>query len=304
MTSTPVTWAGVYPAALTMFDRSGALDRDAYAAHLDHLVESGAHGIVVAGTSGEFASLTEAERRQVIEIAVATVAGRVPVVAGTGFASTSATLAMTQVAEDLGADGVIVILPYFVIPTVAEIAEHFRALRRSTSLPVMVYNNPRNSAAPPLSSADLVELYSEGVVQAVKSTFPTVHQVHELRHATDDDFRVFYGSFVAPLEGFAAGAHGWISGILNVAVTEAVELWQAIAVDRDLDAAQGVMAKILPLKYLYTQSILGPVSDLVIYRGLLELRGQHGGYSRAPLAALQPGQRARLAAYAEQHGLV
>jgi dihydrodipicolinate synthase/N-acetylneuraminate lyase len=304
MTSRPLTWGGIYPAALTMFDRHGALDCDAFAAHLDHLVVSGAHGVVVAGTSGEFVSLTEAERRQVIEIAVATVAGRIPVVAGTGFSSTSATLALTQVADDLGADGVIVILPYFVIPTVAEIMEHFRALRRVTSLPIMVYNNPRNSAAPPLSSADLAVLYADGVVQAVKSTFPTVHQVHELRHATDDDFRVFYGSFVAPLEGFTAGAHGWISGILNVAVTEALELWQAVAVDRDLDAAQRAMAKILPLKYLYTQSILGAASDLVIYRALLDLRGQHGGHSRAPLAGLRPDQRAHLAEYAEKHGLV
>jgi 4-hydroxy-tetrahydrodipicolinate synthase len=260
--------------------------------------------VVVAGTSGEFVSLTEAERRRVIEVAVETVDGRVPVVAGTGFASTSATLAMTRAAEDIGADGVIVILPYFLIPSVAEIMDHLRAVSGSTSLPIMVYNNPRNSAAPGLSSHDLATLYAEGTVHAVKSTFPTVHQVHELRHATDDDFRVFYGSFIAPLEGFAAGAQGWISGILNVAVAEAVELWQAIVVDRDLDAAQRAMAKILPLKYLYTQSILGPVSDLVIYRALLDLRGGHGGHSRAPLAGLGPEQRTRLAEYAETHGLV
>ena len=304
MTTTPVTWAGVYPAALTMFDRSGALDRDAYAGHLEHLVASGAHGVVVAGTSGEFASLTEGERHEVIEIAVSVVGGRIPVIAGTGWASTSATLATTRSAEAVGVDGVIVILPYFLIPTVAEILDHFRAVRQATSLPIMVYNNPRNSAAPGLASRDLAALYAEGTVQAVKSTFPTVHEVHELRGATDEDFRVFYGSFVAPLEGFAAGAHGWISGILNVAVAEAVELWQAVAVDRDLDAARRAVAKILPLKYLYTQSILGPVSDLVIYRALLDLRGQHGGFSRAPLAGLAPAQIAHLAEYADQHGLV
>jgi 4-hydroxy-tetrahydrodipicolinate synthase len=287
-----------------MFDRSGALDRDAYAGHLEHLVASGAHGVVVAGTSGEFASLTEGERRDVIEIAVAVVNGRVPVIAGTGWASTSATLATTRSAEEIGADGVIVILPYFLIPTVGEIMEHFRAVRRATSLPIMVYNNPRNSAAPGLGCAELATLHAEGTVQAVKSTFPTVHQVHELRAATEDDFRVFYGSFIAPLEGFAAGAHGWISGVLNVAVPEAVELWQAVAIDGDLAAARGAMTRNLRLKDLFTRSLLGPVSDLVIYRALLDLRGQHGGHSRAPLASLDAGQRATLAAYAEQHGLV
>ena len=221
-------WRGIFPAALTMFDRQGGLDEDATSAHLDRLIAAGAHGVVVGGTSGEFIGLTERERLRLVEVAVAAVAGRVPVIAGTGWFSTHETIALTRAAADAGADGAIVILPYYQKPTVAEIMEHFRAVGRASPIPVMVYNNPANSSAPPLEAAHLGELYADGYVHAVKSTFPTVHQVHEVRAVTDEGFRVFYGSFMAPLEGMAGGAHGWISGILNVATADAVD-----ALERD-----------------------------------------------------------------------
>src|SRR5262245_58717768 len=98
-------WTGIYPAALTMFDAQGRLDEAATEAHLRHLVAEGAHGVVVAGTSGEFISLDEAERKQVIASAVRAVGDKVPVIAGTGMASTAATIALTRHAADLGASG-------------------------------------------------------------------------------------------------------------------------------------------------------------------------------------------------------
>jgi 4-hydroxy-tetrahydrodipicolinate synthase len=286
-------WRGIFPAALTMFDRQGGLDEEATAAHLDRLITAGAHGVVVGGTSGEFIGLTEHERVRLVEVAVGAVAGKVPVIAGTGWFSTRETISLTRAAADAGADGSIVILPYYQKPTVAEIMEHFRAVGRASPIPVMVYNNPANSSAPPLEAAQLRELYSDGYVHAVKSTFPTVHQVHEVRAATDDGFRVFYGSFMAPLEGMAGGAHGWISGILNVVTADAVTLWNAMQAS-DLAAARAAWARILPIKELYTRQPLGPASDLAIYRAMLRLRGQVAGYCRAPLLDLAPEQVDRL----------
>lgn len=286
-------WRGIYPAALTMFDRQGGLDEEATVAHLDRLITAGAHGVVVGGTSGEFIGLTERERVRLVEVAVGAVAGRVPVIAGTGWFSTRETISLTRAAADAGADGAIVILPYYQKPTVAEIMEHFRAVGRASPIPVMVYNNPANSSAPPLEAAQLRELYSDGYAHAVKSTFPTVHQVHEVRAATDDGFRVFYGSFMAPLEGMAGGAHGWISGILNVVTADAVTLWNAMQAS-DLAAARTAWARILPIKELYTRQPLGPASDLAIYRAMLRLRGQVAGDRRAPLLDLAPEQVERL----------
>jgi 4-hydroxy-tetrahydrodipicolinate synthase len=215
------------------------------------------------------------------------------VIAGTGWYSTAETIAQTQAAADAGADGAIVILPYYQRPTVGEVMEHFRAVGRAAPIPIMIYNNPANSGAPPLEANHIGELYSGGFAQAVKSTFPTVHQVHEVRAATDEGFRVFYGSFMAPLEGMAGGAHGWISGVLNVATRDAVALWNAM-VASDLTAARAAWARILPVKYLYTQQPLGPASDLAIYRAMLRLRGQVAGFCRAPLLELTPVQVERL----------
>jgi 4-hydroxy-tetrahydrodipicolinate synthase len=289
----PIDWAGIYPAALTMFDAQGRLDEEATAAHLDHLVREGAHGVVVAGTSGEFIALDDAERRRIVACAVAAVRGRVPVIAGTGSASTPGTIALTKEAADLGADGAIVILPYYQKPTVAEVVEHLRAVGAASPIPVMVYNNPANSGAPPLEPTHLAALYAEGLARGVKSTFPTVHQVHEVRALTDEGFRVFYGSFMAPLEGMAGGAHGWISGILNVATRDAVELWRAMEAS-DLPRARAAWARILPIKLLWTRGQLGPVGDLVIYRAMLRLRGRVAGYSRRPLLELTDEQVERL----------
>jgi 4-hydroxy-tetrahydrodipicolinate synthase len=302
MTERP-TWAGIYPAALTMFDAQGRLDEDAMAAHLDRLIADGAHGVVVGGTSGEFIALDDVERRQLIDTAVAAVHGRVPVIAGTGWFSTAETIRLTRYAASAGADGAIVILPYYQRPTVAELMEHFRAVGRSSPIPIMIYNNPANSGAPPLEAPQIRELYEGGFAHAVKSTFPTVHQVHELRAEVDDGFRVFYGSFMAPLEGLAGGADGWISGVLNVATTDAVELWNAMSAS-DLERARAAWRRILPLKLLYTRAPLGQVGDLAIYRAILRLRGQAAGHCRAPLLDLTPEQVDRLRALLEPAGLV
>jgi 4-hydroxy-tetrahydrodipicolinate synthase len=285
----PEQWSGVFPACLTMFDGHGRLDEDATASHVDRLVRQGAHGVVVGGTSGEFAALNEAERLQIIRVGVAAAAGRVPVIAGTGHVSTKQTIDLTQQAAAAGADGAIVILPYYERPTVDEVVRHFQAVGRASPIPVMVYNNPANSAAPALDPFRIRDLFEAGYAQAVKSTFPTVHEVHELRAVTDPRFRVFYGSFMAPLEGIVGGAHGWISGILNVVLEDAVAMWDA-AQRGDLDAARGAWQRILPIKLLYTRGQLGSVGDLAIYRGILRLRGQVGGHCRAPLLDLSDDQ--------------
>ena len=299
----PIDWAGIFPASLTMFDADGDLDEGATAAHIERLISDGAHGVVAGGSSGEFITLTEAERRRVIDIAVAAARGRVPVIAGTGYASTRATIELTAYAASAGAAGAIVILPYYLRPTEDEVMEHFRDVGREAPLPIMVYNNPANSGAPPLGVPQLRELYEAGHASAVKSTFPTVNQVHELRAEVDDGFRVFYGSFDAPLEGMAGGAHGWISGILNVATADAVALWNAMQAS-DLDLARSIWRRILPLKLLYTRQQLGPVSDLASYRTILRLRGFEGGHSRLPLRDLSRAQVVRLREILEPLGLV
>lgn len=277
-------WGGVFPAALTMFDADGRVDYDASRAHVAALVERGAHGIVSCGTTGEFIALDDDERIGVIKTAVEGAAGRVPVIAGVGAYRTDRTVELTQRADAAGAAGAIVILPYYMRPQKHEVIQYFLELGELSPLPIMLYNNPTYSAAPALEPDEIGMLYREGALRAVKSTFPTVHQVHELRAETDDGFRTFYGSFMAPLEGLAGGAHGWVSGILNVVVEDAAALFEAMQ-RSDLDAARTAWARIFPYKLLYTRG-RPSVGDIPLWRAVLKLRGQHGGHSRRPLLDL------------------
>jgi 4-hydroxy-tetrahydrodipicolinate synthase len=291
--------AGIYPATLTMFDARGRVDLGLTREHVDRLVSDGAHGIVATGTSGEFIALSDKERLQVIASVVRAVNGRVPVLASTGAYSTAHTIALTTAAADAGADAALVILPYYQRPSRAEIMWHFEEVAKATSIPLLVYNNPANSAAPALSADDLGALYREGLASGVKSTFPSVHQVHEALASTDDGFRVFYGSFMAPLEALAGGAHGWISGLLNVTVKPAVTLWTAVQ-DSDLAAARSAWSAILPIRDLYTKRVFGEFSDLALYRAILRAQGFDTGRCRPPMLDLPPDAIPRLQRFLAQ----
>lgn len=298
MSSSP-EWSGIFPATLTMFDQRGRLDPGAMREHVARLVDEGAHGIVACGTTGEFVALSDDERIEAIAAAVAGADGRVPVIAGTGAYGTAATVRLTQRAADAGAAGAIVILPYYMRPQAHEVVRFYVDVAAESPVPIMLYNNPANSAATALTTNEIATLYREGAIHAVKSTLATVHQVHEIRAATDDGFRTFYGSFMAPLEGLAGGAHGWVSGILNVVLKDALQLHAAVA-ESDLAAAHAAWDRILPYKLLYTEAPIGALGDIPLWRAVLEERGLHGGHSRAPLLELTAPQRKALATYLHQ----
>jgi 4-hydroxy-tetrahydrodipicolinate synthase len=164
----------------------------------------------------------------------------------------------------------------------------------ASTIPVLLYNNPANSGTEAMDARDIGVLSREGALQGVKSTFPTVHQVIEAIDEAGPDFRAFYGGFTAPLSGLAEGAHGWISGVLNVALIKAVQLWDAVQ-KGDLETARTAAKTIRNYRYLYSQQPLGAVSDLALYRQILRLRGQHGGFCRAPLRELDSDQVLKLA---------
>ncbi|WP_053202657.1 dihydrodipicolinate synthase family protein [Jiangella muralis] len=289
-----ISLSGVFPASLTMFDEAGRLDLPATRSHLESLVGQGAHGLVVAGTSGEFVAMSPDEKVRLVATAVAAADGRVPVVAGTGTASTAESIELTRAAAAEGAAAALVILPYYMRPHREEVLAHVRAVGAASPVPVLLYNNPANSGTTELDAVDVGMLYREGVIHGVKSTFPTVHQVPEVIDETGPDFALFYGGFMAPLSGLAEGAHGWISGVLNVALPEALALYAAVR-DADLESARRWAAAIRQYRYLYTRHPLGAAGDLALYRAMLEIRGEHGGHCRPPLLPLTPEQRTELA---------
>jgi len=294
---------GIFPAALTMFDKENRLDEAATAKHWEWLIDKQhADGLVIAGTSGEFIAMDSEERKQVFRLARDVVRGRVPVIYGSGHYSTKITIELSEEAEKCGADAVIVILPYFQKPTKTAVIEHFRRVRKAVNVPVMLYNNPGNSACVDFNPAEVRDLVNEDVVHMVKSTYGTVEPIHDLSYLLDDRIAIFYGSFLAGFEGLCAGAHGWISGLLNVATGPARELYKAVVVDNDVQRGLKIWKRILPLVHSYTYQQIGPVSDLAIYRSILNLWGLEGGYSRDPFFPLDQVQVEKLRGILERTG--
>lgn len=296
---------GIFPAALTMFDKDNWLDEAATARHWEWLIEQQrVDGLVIAGTSGEFIAMESEERRRIFRLARDVVRGRVPVIFGSGHYSTKITIELSEEAEKCGADAVIVILPYFQKPSKAAVIEHYRRIRKAIHVPLMLYNNPGNSACVDFSPLEIAWLAEEDVVHMVKSTYGTVEPVHELSYLLGDKIAIFYGSFLAGFEGLCGGAHGWISGLLNVGAGAAKELYKAVVLDNDVRRGFRIWKRMLPLVHLYTHQQIGPVSDLVIYRSILDLWGLEGGYSRAPFFPLDRDQVEKLRSILEQTGWI
>lgn len=297
------TISGIFPATMTMFTADGTLDEEGTARHVDYLIRSGAHGIVATGTSGEFIAMTEDERLRAIQTIIDAAAKRVPVYAGTGHFSTRLTIELTQAAERMGADGAIIIQPYYQKPPKAAIIEHFHAVRRETGLPIMLYNNPNYAGCVEFTAREVAQLATEGVIQSVKSTFESVVPVQDLLYLCGDKLRVFYGSFNAPMEAFMTGAHGWVSGFLNLFTPQAVAMYNA-SIAGDVAQARAIWQSLLPFKHLYSHQLLGPLNDIAIYRAGLEMLGEFGGYSRAPFNPLTDPQRAALQTLMQEQGML
>jgi 4-hydroxy-tetrahydrodipicolinate synthase len=286
---------GIFPAALTMFDRENNLDEAATALHWEWLIsKQQVDGLVIAGTSGEFIAMESEERVRLFRLAQRVVQGRVPVIFGSGHYSTKLSIELSQEAERCGADALIVILPYYQKPSKPAVIEHFRRIRRNTTIPIMLYNNPANSACVDFSPREILQLADEDVVHMVKSTYGTVEPIHDLNYLLGDRIAVFYGSFLAGFEGLCAGAHGWISGLLNVAAKPAKEMYKAVVLEKDVARGFSIWKRILPLVHLYTHQQIGPVSDLAIYRSILKFWELPGGFSRDPFFPLDEKQEQTL----------
>jgi dihydrodipicolinate synthase/N-acetylneuraminate lyase len=293
-------FCGIFPAALTMFDRENNIDEELTAQHWDWLIRQGVQGLVIAGTSGEFIALENKERIRLFKLANEVCAGRVPLIFGAGHYSTRLTIHLCEQAQKFGADAAIVILPYYQKPSKAAVTRHFREVRAALDIPLMLYNNPANSACVDFTPLEVARLVEEDVVHMVKSTYETVVPVHDLAFLVGDRMKIFYGSFQAALEALAAGAHGWISGILNVVPGAARQMFSAVTVDNDVKRGFEIWKRILPLVHLYTHAQVGPVSDLAIYRSILNFWGLQGGYSRSPFYPLTKDEENRLHSLLQQ----
>lgn len=287
---------GVFTALITPM-RNGAIDERALHELVELQVAAGVDGLVPCGSTGEAATLSHAEHRRVIEVVVAAARGRVHVLAGTGSNSTAEAIALTRHAKEAGADGALLISPYYNKPTQEGVIAHYAAIARETSFPLVVYNIPGRTASNLLPSTFTRLARIEQIV-GVKESSGNLDQMAHLIASVPDSFAVLAGDDWATLPLLAIGGRGVISTTSNVAPSEMVSLVRALRAG-DLARARDVHYRLLPLfDALFCETNPIPVKAAVAMRGLC------GDEIRLPLLPLTAPNREQLQVVMKDLGLL
>ena len=272
----PVSFHGVLPALITPFTADGeAIDATALTAIVDRLVAGGVGGLVPGGSTGEFTTMSHAERRELVEVAVAAADGRVPVVAGTGALSTRETVALSRHAEQAGAAAVMVVPPFYDPPSWRELQAHYAAVADAIDIPIMYYNLP-GATGVTLTSEQLRAL----PVSSLKDTGGDASWATELIQA-DGGPTLLNGYDTQTFAALAAGVQAVVWGVASIVPEACVELHRLLIDDIDLPAARALWARLWPLcAFLETQSYPAAIKAACL------LAGDTTGPVRAPLLPL------------------
>jgi 4-hydroxy-tetrahydrodipicolinate synthase len=274
---------GVIPALVTPFGEDGSVDAAALVRHAEWLLENGSTGLVGTGTMGEAQSLSDGERRLVIETLVDAADGRVTVTAGVSSETPAKSIAFAADAAAAGAGGLMLLPPLGYHGDEREIEAFYHEVAGAGGLPVMAYNNPKASGTDmsPALIARLAEI--DGVV-AVKECSGDARRIAEILYTTED-FEVLVGGDDWALEGFCAGATGWISGVANVAPRECADLYRLCS-EGSLEPARELHGRLLPLGRLDMKPKLAQY-----FKAAMDIVGREGGPCRPPRLELTAEER-------------
>ena len=246
----------------------GAVDEKAFAAFVDWQVKEGSHGLVPVGTTGESPTLSHEEHRRVIEICVDVADRRVPVIAGAGSNSTDEAVSLTRFAEDVGADAVLSVVPYYNKPTQEGMFQHFSAVAKATSLPVVLYSVPSRTVVD-ISIDTMARLRdAHPNIVGTKDATASMERASLTRAKLGPDFIILCGDDIATLGVMAHGGHGCISVTSNVAPKLCAQ-FQNAAMQGNYTAALMLQDKLVPLhKALFLENNPGGIKYAVSKLGL------------------------------------
>ena len=237
---------GSLPALVTPFTAAGAVDEEAFAAHVEWQIAEGSHGVVPVGTTGESPTLSHAEHKRVVELCVEVVRGRVPVIAGAGSNNTREAIELAQHAEKAGANGILVVTPYYNKPTQKGLFAHFSAVAESVKLPIVIYNIPGRSVID-MSPETMGALHkAHPTIMGVKDATGKLERVSEQRIACGKAFVQLSGEDATALGFNAHGGVGCISVTANVAPRLCAEFQQAMLAG-DYAKALAYQDRLMPL---------------------------------------------------------
>ncbi|WP_153731331.1 4-hydroxy-tetrahydrodipicolinate synthase [Sporosarcina obsidiansis] len=270
-------------AMVTPFSPTGAIDYEKTANLLEHLIENGTDSVIVSGTTGESPTLTVTEKKELLDFVVKVVNKRIPVIAGTGTFNTVESIKLTRSAESSGADGIMLVTPYYNKPDQKGMYAHFSTIAKETSLPVLLYNIPGRSAINLLPET-VIALSKIPTIQAVKEASGSLEQMAEIIEGTDDDFNVYSGDDSLTLPLLSIGGKGIISVSSHVVGNEMQRMIKAFHEGRTTEAAKIHRALLPVFKALFSTPNPVPV------KYALEKAGISTGGVRLPLAALDANE--------------
>ena len=259
---------GVFTALVTPF-RDGSVDEDALKRLVEFQVSEGIDGIVPAGTTGEASTLSYEEHERVIELTVKWVAGKIPVIAGTGSNSTKETIELTEIAKNLGADLALVVAPYYNRPSQEGLYRHFKKVAEDVDLPLILYNIPGRTGVNMLPEL-VARLAQIPNVVAIKEAAGSMQQVADIYRLTKGAFPIFSGDDNLFLPMMSVGATGVISVVSNMVPAKMRMLGEAF-LGGDVAKALSLHVELMPLfAGLFVEVNPVPVKEALHYMGYME----------------------------------
>jgi 4-hydroxy-tetrahydrodipicolinate synthase len=290
------TFRGTYTVMITPFTPAGEVDAEALRGFVDWQIGQGIHGLIPLGSTGEFLSLDDDEKVLVAETVITQAAGRVPVLIGTGAEDTREVVRLSRRAEKMGADGVMIIPPFYSTPTDDELVHHYKTAADAISLPIMVYNNPA-TANVDLKPALVARLAEIDNCLYIKESTLEVTRVRDIIRLCGDRMTVFGG--ILGFESFVEGAQGWVAVASNVVPQPMARIFSLVADEGGINAARK-----LYLDYLPVIEFVGGQAYVAGTKALLGHMGFPAGVPRPPRLPLPAPQDAAARALVAKFGLV
>ncbi|MEA4882044.1 MAG: 4-hydroxy-tetrahydrodipicolinate synthase [Clostridia bacterium] len=291
-------FARVFTAMVTPFAPDMSVDLDVARALAKRLVETGSDGIVVAGSTGEAATLTHQEKLDLFRAVVDEVGGKALVIAGTGTNDTRVTIELTAEAEAIGVDGAMIVAPYYNKPPQAGLYRHFSQVAKATKLPLMVYNVPGRTASN-ISADTMIALARDFAnIVALKEASGNLEQVAEIREKTPKGFAVYSGDDNMTIPIMSIGGEGVVSVASHVAGMEIQDMIASFIAGNVMRAAE-LHRRLLPLF-----RVIFVTSNPIPIKAALKLIGCDVGGLRSPLVEAADGERAQVRSVLESLSLL
>ena len=269
---------GSYTALITPF-RNGGIDEDAFQKFVNWQIEQGTNGLVPVGTTGESPTLSHAEHKRVVDLCIEAASGRVPVIAGAGSNSTAEAVDFARHAKEAGADGILVVTPYYNKPTQEGLYQHYKAINDAVDIPVIIYNIPGRSVVD-MSVDTMTRLFRLKNIVGVKDATADLARASQQRGAMGPEFNQLTGEDATALGFMAHGGDGAISVTANIAPAHCSE-FQKACLARDFGRALEIQDRLMPLHdAMFVESNPGPVKYAAERLGLCSAK------TRLPLAAI------------------